>query len=107
MINRTDRNNIIKQLAHSSGLEHLVKVDINEEEYYDSSTETWHNCGVTVRQRDLKKAVLYFERQFEKCKDSNESSIREAAKRYLIAAKAIQMSIDNELFVSKDKEAVG
>lgn len=102
----TDRNNIIKQLAQSSGLDHLVKVDMSEEGYFDSATRTWHRGGVTVRQNDVEKAAFYFMKQYEKCKDSKESSIREAAKRYLIAAEAIKRSIEFDIFNSDDSEDV-
>ncbi len=98
----TDRNNIIKQLAQSSGLDHLVKVDMSEEGYFDKNTGTWHKGGVTVRQNDLEKAAFYFKKQFEKCKDSAEPSIREAAKRYLIASEAIKKAIEFNAFVSED-----
>ncbi len=97
-----DRNNIIKQLAQSSGLDHLVKVDMSEEGYFDVATGTWHRGGVTYRQNDIEKAAFYFLKQFEKCKDSKEPSIREAAKRYLIAAEAIKKSLENEDFMIED-----
>ncbi|SFK43630.1 hypothetical protein SAMN05216390_10196 [Lachnospiraceae bacterium KH1T2] len=98
MISGADRNNIIKQLAQSSGLDHLVKVELSEEGYYDSATGTWHSGGVTVRDNDVEKAAFYFRKQFETCRKSTEPSIREAAKRYLIAAEAIKHSIETGVF---------
>ncbi len=105
MMNGADRNSIIKQLAQSSGLDHLVKTDMSEEGYFDSGTGTWHSGGVTVRQNDVEKAAFYFRKQFENCSKSPEPSIREAAKRYLIAAEAIKKAIENEFF-STPEEAV-